>query len=195
LNCLPGRLTFDELTIAVDVDNPLLGPNGATRIYGRQKGLLSAEDVLHAEACLQRLAEVCAQHAASEAGAGAGGGLGFGLSAFASGSLVSGGDLFSTLTQLPQRIRDVDCVITAEGRMDQQTLMGKGVGLVAATAAAAGKQCLCLAGSVSADTGPIPWPRFQAFPIVPDIADLQEALAHPKDCLRRLAAKVAGLES
>ena len=190
-------LPFDELTLAVDVANPLLGPNGATYVYGPQKGL-SAEhgDLEKAEGCLRRLAAVIAKHsgvdAALEAGAGAAGGLGFGLKAFCGGAFRSGGEIFATLSNLERRIRDADVVITAEGSMDAQTLMGKGVGVIAEAAARAGKRCLCLAGSVLVDPARVPWPRFQAFAIVPDIAPLEEAKAHAGDCLRRLAAHAAG---
>jgi glycerate kinase len=129
--------------------------------------------------------------ASLEAGAGAAGGLGFGLKVFCGGAIRSGGELFATLSHLERRIRDADVVITAEGAMDAQTLMGKGVGVIGAAAARAGKRCLCLAGSVLVDPACVPWPDFQAFAIVPGIAELEEAKAHASDCLRRLAAHAA----
>ena len=188
-------LAFDQLTVAVDVTNPLLGDNGATRVYGPQKGLRPG-DLEKAEGCLRRLAAVMAapseSDAALEAGAGAAGGLGFGLKAFFGGGFRSGGEIFATLSHLERRIRDADVVITAEGALDAQTLMGKGVGVIAEAAARAGKRCLCLAGSVRVDPVRVPWPGFQAFAIVPGIAALEEAKAQAGDCLRRLAAHAAG---
>lgn len=188
-------LSFDELIIAVDVTNPLLGTNGASRIYGPQKGLRDEVDLLHAEACLGRLAKkmtaLLDEDYSLHAGAGAAGGLGFGLKAFCGGSFQSGGEIFATLSRLDQRIQAVDLVITAEGALDAQTLMGKGVGMIAEAAARAGKRCLCLAGSVSVDPASLPWPNFQSYAIVPSIAPLAEAKAHAEDCLRRLATLAA----
>lgn len=190
----PASLPFAELTIAVDVSNPLLGPEGATRIYGGQKGLHD-QDFPRAEACLGRLAEAMAdllgEDFAHLPGAGAAGGLGFGLKAFCGGNLRSGGEIFSELSRLEARIGEADLVITAEGAMDAQTLMGKGVGLVAAMVARAGKPCLCLAGSVAVTAASVPWPGFQAWAIVPTIAPLAMAMARPADCLRQLAARAA----
>jgi glycerate 2-kinase len=188
------RLAFHDLTIAVDVSNPLLGANGASRVYGPQKGLGDA-DILKAEACLSRLAQVIGaqtgEDVSLEAGSGAAGGLGFGLRAFCGGIFRSGGEIFAKLSQLERRIQDADLVITAEGAMDLQTLMGKGVGVIAEAAARAGKPCFCFAGSVSVDSVSVPWPNFKSFSIVPRFATLEDAKAHADDCLRRLAAHVA----
>jgi glycerate kinase len=192
---LPAPLEFAELIIAVDVANPLLGPEGASRVYGSQKGLRLG-DMARAEACLARLAEVMGDllgedHAFSP-GSGAAGGLGFGLKVFCGGRFRSGGEIFIEFSGLEKRIRETDLVITAEGALDRQSLMGKGVGLVAGLAAQAGKPCLCLAGSLALDAQALPWPGFRAYAIVPRIAPLEEALARPADCLFRLAARVAG---
>lgn len=191
----PAPLGFAELIIAVDVANPLLGPEGASRVYGPQKGLRPG-DMARAEACLTRFAEVMRHllgedHALSP-GSGAAGGLGFGLKVFCDGSFRSGGEIFIELSGLEERIRDTDLVITAEGAFDRQSLMGKGVGLVAGLASRAGKPCLCLAGSVTLDPQVLPWPKFRAYAIVPRIAPLEEALARPADCLFQLAARTAG---
>ncbi len=192
---LPSRpLGIPEVAIAVDVANPLLGPEGATRVYGPQKGL-RAEELPKAEGCLRRLAEVLrartGQAVEEEAGAGAAGGLGFGLKVFAGGRFQSGAALFATQARLEDRIRQADLVVTGEGALDAQSLMGKGVGFVSDLAARAGKRCLCLAGSVAMAPREAPWPGFQAFAIVPGIAPLPEAQAHAGDCLRRLAAQTA----
>jgi glycerate 2-kinase len=188
------RLAFDELTIAVDVANPLLGANGASRVYGPQKGLGDA-DILKAEACLRRLAQVIdartGEDLSLDAGSGAAGGLGFGLRAFCGGIFKSGGEIFASLSGLELRIQDADLVITAEGAMDEQSLMGKGVGIIAEAAARSGNPCLCLAGSVSIDPASVPWPNFHSFAIVPRFATLGEAKVRAYDCLRRVAAHAA----
>jgi glycerate kinase len=187
-------LEFEALTIAVDVANPLLGHDGATRVYGPQKGLLGS-DLLKAEACLARLAqamrELSGEALADEPSAGAAGGLAFGLRAFGGGTYRSGGEIFATLSQLERRIQGVDLVITGEGALDAQTLMGKGVGLVAEAADRANKPCYCLAGSVSVSPADVPWNGFRAFAIVPDIADFTEATERAEPCLSRLAAHAA----
>lgn len=190
----PQPLAFGELIIAVDVDNPLLGERGASRIYGPQKGLREV-DFPKAEACLRRLAEVMAaligEDFSLHKGAGAAGGLGFGLKAFCGGTFESGGEICARESQLDERIQDADLVITGEGAMDAQTLEGKVVCIVAKAAARAGKRCLCLAGFVPADLVSMPWPNFQSYAIVPNIAPLEESKAHAGECLRRLAAHVA----
>jgi glycerate kinase len=191
-------LGFESLTIAVDVSNPLLGSSGATLVYGPQKGLLIS-DLPKAEACLARLAEVVTasrrEDLASEPASGAAGGLAFGLRAFCAGAYRSGGEIFATLSRLEQRIRAADLVITAEGRFDEQTLMGKGVGVVAEAAVRADKPCYCLAGAVGVGAERVPWSRFRAFAIVPELAELSEATAHADECLSRLTAHVAAVHN
>jgi glycerate kinase len=187
-------LHFDAITIAVDVTSPLLGPQGATRIYGPQKGLLGA-DLPKAEACLARLSQVMRERSgqalAEEPSSGAAGGLAFGLRAFAGGSFRSGAEIFAALSQLERRITGADLVITGEGALDAQTLMGKGVGFVIEAARRARKPCYCLAGSVSVAASGLPSKGFRAFAIVPEIADLTEAIERAEPCLSRLAAHAA----
>lgn len=147
-----------NFVVAVDVQNPLLGPSGASRVYGPQKGLREADFPL-AEACLARLAEVVGRdlglEAASEPGAGAAGGLGYGLRVFCGARLAPGFGLFARQARLAERIRAADLVVTGEGTMDASTLMGKGVGEVARLSKEQGIPCVGLAGIVteSAATG------------------------------------------
>ena len=140
-----------EIIVAVDVQNPLLGPNGCTRVYGPQKGLRE-EYIPQAEAALARLAEVweaqMGEDVASLPGAGAAGGLGFGLRCFARAKIRSGFDIFAEAAGLDALLREVDVVVTGEGAMDRQTVMGKGVGELAKRARANGCRCVGLAGMV-----------------------------------------------
>ncbi len=145
------RRWFEELIVAVDVQNPLLGRRGCTRIYGPQKGL-RPEDFPLAERCLRRLAKVVSEQlqnsCAKEPGAGAAGGLGFGLRCFAGARLQSGFDLFARQAELTRRLRWADLVITGEGAIDPSTLMGKGVGEIAERCRRLKIPCLGLAGVV-----------------------------------------------
>jgi glycerate kinase len=184
------RLDLGELTIAADVENPLLGEHGATQVYGPQKGLIPSE-LTKAEACLRRLAEIVDADAARalscEPGAGAAGGLGFGLRAFCGGAIVSGASVFAALSDLERRIEAADLVITGEGRLDAQSFMGKGVGRVAAAAARANTPCWCFAGSVSSDVTGVASPTFRAFPVA------RESTSSPSSALRALAQRTAAL--
>ncbi len=114
------------ITVACDVENPLLGEKGATAVFSEQKG--STEETRpQLEAALRRLVEVTgAMDASLDPGAGAAGGLGFGLLHFTGARLVPGFDLLARLLELESRITAADIVITGEGSIDHQSLSGKG---------------------------------------------------------------------
>lgn len=143
---------FDEFSVAVDVNNPLLGQVGCTRVYGPQKGVKEA-DFEFVERCLGCLVNVAQQElhvsTAGEPGAGAAGGLGFGLRTFLGATLTPGFELFMKLSNLVEQIREADVVVTGEGAIDEQTLMGKGVGELAGLCRKLGKPCIGLAGVVT----------------------------------------------
>lgn len=121
-----SRIALPEIIAACDVDNPLLGPRGATAVFSAQKGA-TPEDKIVLEAALAHLVEVSGGEAASNLpGAGAAGGLGFGLLHFAGARLISGFDLLAGLLDLEDRIKAADHVITGEGSIDHQSLGGKG---------------------------------------------------------------------
>ncbi|MCH7226682.1 glycerate kinase [Haloferula sp. A504] len=121
-----SRLELPPVTVACDVDNPLLGVRGATAVFSPQKGA-SPEDQEVLETALARLVEITGDHASAETpGAGAAGGLGFGLLHFAKASLVPGFDLLADLLDFDQRIAAADLVLTGEGSLDVQSLGGKG---------------------------------------------------------------------
>jgi glycerate kinase len=145
----PRDRWFDEMLVAVDVNNPLLGERGCTRVYGPQKGLKQTEFEF-AERCLNCLAAVAQQelhvNTETEPGAGAAGGLGFGLRTFLGAKLVPGFELFADLAKLSSHIAAVDLVVTGEGAIDEQTLMGKGVGELAALCRKLKKPCIAIGG-------------------------------------------------
>lgn len=193
----PDRpLRLGEVVVAVDVRNPLLGPTGATRVYGPQKGL-QPQDFELAEACLERLAAIARAQlgvaAATEPGAGAAGGLGFGLRCFLGARLESGFELFARLSQLEDRIRQAQLVLTGEGAIDDQSVMGKGVGEVAALCRKHGVRCVGLAGLVSEPAAAkAPEAGFERlFAIVPALATREAALEDAAGWLARLSAGVA----
>lgn len=146
-----SRRFFSTLTVAVDVQNRLLGKHGCSRVYGPQKGLRE-EDFKSAETALRRLAKVTADHLgkdwSTEPGSGAAGGLGFGLCAFAGAKMQPGFDLIAKQLKLPGRIRRADLVVSGEGSLDRSTAMGKGVGELAALCRRHSKRCIGLAGIV-----------------------------------------------
>ena len=145
----PATLPAFELIVACDVDNPLLGPRGATRVYGPQKGV---RDFVWFEQRLAHLADLARRDLGVDPrdvpGAGAAGGLGFGLMAFLGGRLVSGFDMVATQVGLEARIAAADLVVTGEGRLDAQSLQGKGPVGVARLARRLGKKIVGVAGAV-----------------------------------------------
>lgn len=147
----PGKSWDVPVTVGVDVNNRLLGPRGCSAVYGPQKGLRSW-DLSYAEGCLNRLRRIVresvAMDFATKPGAGAAGGLGFGLMAFLGAKCESGFELFARFSDLKERIRAADCVVTGEGAIDAQTFMGKGVGEVVRLCRQYKVSCLGLAGRV-----------------------------------------------
>ena len=125
----PDALRFPAVIAACDVSNPLLGPHGATHTFGPQKGA-TPEQLEILELALARLAEVATQTFARDErdipGAGAAGGLGFGLLTFCGAVVRSGFDVVAEAVDLRAKIERADLVITGEGKLDRQTLAGKG---------------------------------------------------------------------
>ena len=148
----PADFSAPEVLVACDVNNPLLGPQGCTRVYGPQKGVV---DFDFFESRLKRLADVARRDLGVDhrdvPGAGAAGGLGFGLMTFYAARLTSGFDLIADLVHLRERIAAADLVITGEGRMDAQTLHGKGPMGVADMAHELGKPVAAFAGAIEAE--------------------------------------------
>jgi glycerate kinase len=145
------RRIIPSITVAVDVNNPLLGAKGCSRVYGPQKGL-GPTDMKPAETALRRLAFVLKKQLGlgdvNEPGVGAAGGLGFGLRVFTGATLKPGFDLVARQAGLAKLIRESDLVITGEGALDRQTLMGKGTGEIALLCRNAKVPCSGLAGMV-----------------------------------------------
>ena len=150
---LDPRLAQCRVRVASDVHNPLCGEQGASAVYGPQKGA-TPEMVARLDRALARYAEVLrAQLGADVAGlpgAGAAGGLGAGLYAFAKAEFQSGIDAVLDLLGFARRVRGADLVFTGEGRTDGQTLFGKVPAGVARWAKAQGDiPVIVLSGAVA----------------------------------------------
>lgn len=140
--------------VACDVQNPLLGPTGASQVYGPQKGAsLEMVEILEANmAHFSRvLQQAFGQDFSSIPGSGAAGGLGAGLLAFCGAELVSGFELISQLTGLPELIKQADLVFTGEGKIDRQTAYGKTISGVARIAKMNHVPVVALAGIIEGD--------------------------------------------
>jgi glycerate 2-kinase len=191
---MPGRRAYriSEIIVAVDVQNPLLGSEGCTRVYGPQKGL-RPEDFPVAERSLERLAAVLReQHGmdfANAPGAGAAGGLGFGLCSFAGAQLASGFDLFAEHARLRERLAQSDLVITAEGAIDRQTIMGKGVGQIATLCAQHKLPCMAFAGVVQEREAAAK--QFQRVYALTDLTSPERAMTDASLWLERAATRAA----
>lgn len=180
------------ITVAVDVQNPLLGQRGATRIYGPQKGI-RPQDVVAAELCLRRLARVMRQQSgldfAKLPGVGAAGGLGFGLATFARARFVSGFEVFATQVKLQPHLAKADLIVTGEGALDRSSLMGKGVGQLATLGRAQRLPVIGLAGVIQ-DRGAL-GKLFQTIGALTGIAPPEQARRRAGFWLAELAFRVA----
>ncbi len=143
-----------KFQVACDVDNPLCGENGATYIFGTQKGVTDEMKPIidkamkhFAEKTTEKLGVSCE----NIAGAGAAGGLGFAFLSYLKAELKPGVELVMQATDTEEKIKDADVVVTGEGRLDSQTVMGKAPIGVAELAKKYNKKVIAFAGSVSDD--------------------------------------------
>ena len=137
-----------------DVQNPLLGDNGATYTFARQKGA-TEEQLPYLEAAIKNFADVVETHAGKEfrsiSGAGAAGGLGFGLMAFCNTTVTSCIDAVLDAIGFDDKLESCDCILTTEGMLDEQTLFGKGIAGIAQRAQRLNKPVHAFVGKVSGD--------------------------------------------
>ncbi len=150
------RLHQCAVQIACDVDNPLLGPNGAARVYAPQKGA-TPEQVEQLEAGLAHYADLLARDLGKSVGdvpgAGAAGGLGAGLLAFGNATLESGVELVLDVVRLAEKATGADLIITGEGKLDMQTRFGKTPTGALRVGQELGIPVIAIAGTVGADGG------------------------------------------
>ena len=152
LTQLDNRLCDTHITIASDVDNPLYGERGAAWVYAPQKGADRAM-VERLDAGLRSYAGVVASVVGVDmarcAGAGAAGGVGFALMALLGAEMQRGIDLMLRMVDFEQRVGCCDIVVTGEGRLDRQTLMGKAPSGVLDMARRVGRDVIAVGGSVA----------------------------------------------
>lgn len=177
VSALDARLAERSVLGATDVRNPLVGPEGASIVYGPQKGA-TPETARELDAALVHYAEVIERDlgvpVADEPGSGAAGGLGAGLIAFLGASIRPGIKLIAEVVRLRQRIRRADLVITGEGRLDGQTQYGKTVAGVARIAKEEGVPVIAVPGALGDG-----WESLQAlFEAIEPAGDAQGDPAH-----------------
>lgn len=148
---LDPRLAACSFTTACDVDNPLCGPNGASHVFGPQKGA-TPDMVLRLDCNLSHYATILERDLGVQItdlpGAGAAGGLGAGMVAFLQADLQPGVEIVMQAAQLADKLQGADLVLSGEGQCDFQTAHGKTPFGVAKVADAAGVPLVLLAGSV-----------------------------------------------
>ncbi|GBR06089.1 glycerate kinase [Acetobacter oeni] len=192
---LDPRLTGLTLEVACDVDNPLLGTEGASAVFGPQKGA----SITHVELLDSALSRYAAQIAtdigrdiAYTPGAGAAGGLGAALLAFTDAKLRPGVDIVMEALDVASALADADLVITGEGRIDGQTVRGKTPVGVARVAKRLGKPVIAIAGSLGTGVDAVYDAGIDAvFGTVQRPGTLADALRESRESVRRTARNVA----
>ena len=195
LRTISGPASPVHVTVACDVDSPLLGPDGAAAVYGPQKGA-SPHDVTILEEGLGRWAEVTeevlGQRYRDLPGAGAAGGLGFAALAFLGASMRPGIDVLLERLDFARHIEGARLVITGEGSLDAQTLRGKAPAGVARAAAAAGVPVVAVAGVATLSGHDLRRSGISAAYSLTSIQpDLRRCMADPGPLLEDLAGRLA----
>ena len=149
-----SKLTKARFSIISDVSNPLIGKNGATYIFSKQKGLDEnkfAEVDKYVENFSNKVNLATGKNNTFIEGSGAAGGLGYAFMSFCNATIESGSEFMINYLELEKIIRDVDVVITGEGKLDKQSYMGKAPIEIARIAKRFNKKVIFLAGSILDD--------------------------------------------
>ena len=192
---LDPRLQQVHIEVACDVNNPLCGECGASAIFGPQKGA-TPEMVKQLDAALSHFAEIaerdCGKQIRDQAGAGAAGGMGGGLLLLPSVQLKAGIKIVLDRLHLIDYVKDADVVITGEGRIDAQSIMGKTPIGVARTAKQFNKPVIAIAGCLREDYDVVFEHGIDAvFPIIHQLGDLSDILKQGEQNLISTAQNVA----
>lgn len=192
---LDPRLQQVHIEVACDVNNPLCGECGASAIFGPQKGA-TPEMVKQLDAALSHFAEIaerdCGKQIRDQAGAGAAGGMGGGLLLLPSVQLKAGIQIVLERLHLIDYVKDADVVITGEGRIDAQSIMGKTPIGVARTAKQFNKPVIAIAGCLREDYDVVFDHGIDAvFPIIHQLGDLSDILKQGEQNLISTAQNVA----
>jgi glycerate kinase len=188
----PSFLEKTAFTVLCDVDNPLTGPKGAAYTYAKQKGG-SEEDLPLLDQKMAHLAGVWKKsfdlELSSIKGSGAAGGMGAGSRAFLKAELKSGIEYMLQLARIPEKIEQVDLVITGEGKIDRQTLHGKVIKGVVDLAAQHNVPVIGLCGKLEPEVVR-PLGLAAAFSISMGPGSLEEALENTAANLEAMAEQV-----
>lgn len=197
LAALHPRLAEVAVVIAADVDNPLCGPQGASHIFGPQKGA-SPEQVQELDGALAHFATITAatlgRDVREQPGAGAAGGVGFAALAFLGATFGPGIEVVADLVGLEEALVGADLALTGEGRLDGQTLRGKTPAGVLRLAQRQGVPVVAVAGSLGEGYNALYEQGLAAaFSLVPGPLSLDEALAQAEVLLERTARDIGRL--
>lgn len=192
---LDPRLAACRIEVACDVTNPLTGKEGASAVFGPQKGA-TAETIDRLDTALVHYAQIIARDLEVDvlelAGGGAAGGMGAALYAFCGAQLRRGIEIVTDALQLDACVADADLVVTGEGRMDSQTIHGKVPVGVAKVAKRYHKPVIGIAGSLTADVGIVHEYGLDAvFSVIYTICTLDDALKNAAENVRMTARNVA----
>ena len=192
---LDVRLQDCTINVACDVTNPLVGENGASRVFGPQKGASEAM-ILELDRNLDHFANVIKKHLHVDVkhapGAGAAGGMGAALMAFLGAELRSGIEIVTEALNLEEHIHDCSLVITGEGRMDSQSIRGKVPVGVAAVAMKYHKPVIGIAGSLTSDVAVVHQYGIDAvFSVLNSIGTLEDALKNAFENIYRASRDIA----
>ena len=195
LQHLNPRLGKTEIVVACDVNNPLYGKNGASRIFGSQKGA-TEDDIVVLDKALARYGDVLAintgRNIAAKPGAGAAGGMGAALIGLIDAVVKPGVDLVIEIVDLAKSLVDTNLVITGEGRIDSQTIHGKTPIGVAKIAKSHSLPVICIAGSVEDSADIIHQLGIdEIYSVIEGDYDLTEVLIEAGHKLTQAAQKIA----
>ncbi|MBJ8366012.1 MULTISPECIES: glycerate kinase [Citrobacter] len=192
---LDPRLAGCRIEVACDVTNPLTGKEGASVVFGPQKGA-TTEMIPRLDRALTHYAQLIARdldvNVLELAGGGAAGGMGAALYAFCGAQLRRGIEIVTDALRLDACVADADLVVTGEGRIDSQTIHGKVPVGVAKIAKRYNKPVIGIAGSLTADVGVVHQHGLDAvFSVIYTICSLDEALKNANENVRMTARNVA----
>jgi glycerate kinase len=189
------RLESCVINVACDVTNPLIGDNGASRIFGPQKGADEAT-IVELDNNLTHFADVIKKHLRIDVrnapGAGAAGGMGAALMAFLGADLRSGIEIVIEALNLEEHIHDCSLVVTGEGRMDSQSIRGKVPVGVAAVAKKYRKPVIGIAGALTSDVAVVHQYGIDAvFSVLNSIGTLEDAFKNAFENIYRASRDIA----
>jgi glycerate kinase len=190
------RIYDCEIVILCDVNNFLLGEDGAAKVFGPQKGA-TPDDVAKLEMCLQQFRNISLQQTGTDMNllkhGGAAGGVAAGLSVWLNAKLVNGIEYFLNATHFNDALKNADILITGEGSIDEQTLQGKAPFGVAKRAKEKNIPVIGLAGKIPLQQNEELNKWFDVLVSINNETDLEKSMRHTKENLTRTAKMLGDL--